>query len=471
MINAVMISRVSSLVFLPRLVGFSAAILLAATSSLMAEKSISQHGITWAFDKEVTSGTFANGDHWVVGPVNVIGITTDLHADGFTPEPGEDGSMLNPGTDNRQGYNMRLNSYDENLNAGLAGGDPISAKNPLALLPGSSLVSSVSWLYRSEGDAEPGAPRFNKGTNTPRPVVRSAAVLTVLAEPPPEGSFRPPYSGTDKTIKFHIKDLDLTKLQNLAPVGNDPNPETVATKIRRPWIDHVHEFLGAFVHPSENMPSYGRDMAAVINEAALVLNLDYAELPGGYDKQDLLIPFVQMGIDFAGIADAGGGWPANGGHHMGRKLPILFAGTVLNDSHMTSVGQWDTRFQEDEQTFIVTQADVDLSNSGQWKPDDRGGNPEPYTPEDIGIAEWGIRHETQPSSDNREWAAPYRSINNASIPGFALTARLLGKEDAWNHAPLFAYADRVMKKGDFGAGANDPSPFVIALWNQVENSK
>ncbi len=470
MINHLMVFCSPSLVFFPRIAVFAAAILVAASSSLLAEKSITQHGITWTFDKDVKAGTFANGDHWVVGPVTVVGITTDLHADGFTPQPGEDGSMVNPGTDNRQGYNLRLNSYDENLNAGLAGGDIISPKNPLALPPESSLVSTVSWLYRSEGDAEPGAPRFNKGTNTPRPVVRSGAVLTVLPEPPPEGSFRPPYSGTDKTIKFNVKDLDLTKLQNLPPVGNDPDPEKLASQIRRPWIDHVYEYLGAFVHPSENMPSYGRDMAAVINHAALVLNMDFSQLPGGYDKQDLLVPFVQMGIDFAGIADAGGGWPANGGHHMGRKLPILFAGTVLNDPHLLDVGNWGTRFQENEQTFIVSQADVEISNSAQWNPDKRGGTPEAYTPEDIGLAEWGIRHAKEPVMDNREWKAPYRAINNASIPGFALAAKILGKEESWNHPALFAYADRVMKKGDFSSGANAPSPFVIALWNQYENS-
>ncbi len=471
MINAVMLLCSPSLVFLPRFAGFAAAILLAASPTVFAEKSITQHGITWTFDKDVKTGTFANGDHWVVGPVTVIGITTDLHAEGFTPQAGEDGSMVNPGVDKRQGYNMRLNSYDENLNAGLAGGDPISAKNPLALPPGSSLVSTASWLYRSEGDTEPGAPKFNKGTNTPRPVVRSGAVLTVLPEPPPEGSFRPPYSGTDKTIKFQVKDLDLTKLKNLAPVGNEPSPETLATQIRRPWIDHVYEYLGAFVHPSENMPSYGRDMAAVINHAALVLNLDFSQLPGGQEKNDLLIPFVQMGIDFAGIADAGGGWPANGGHHMGRKLPIFVAGIVLNDPHLSDVGKWDTRFQEDEQTFIVSQADVDVSSSAGWNPDKRGGKPEPYTAEDIGLAEWGIRHAKEPAMDNKEWNAPYRSINNASIPGFALAARIMEKEEAWNHPPLFAYADRVMKTGDADGGANSPSPFVVSLWNQYGTSE
>lgn len=97
---------------------------MVVSPTVFAEKSLTQHGITWAFDKDVKAGTFANGDYWVVGPVNVVGITTDLHAEGFTQQAGEDGSMVNPGTDSRQGYDRRLNSYDENLNAGLAGGTP-----------------------------------------------------------------------------------------------------------------------------------------------------------------------------------------------------------------------------------------------------------------------------------------------------------------------------------------------------------
>jgi hypothetical protein len=424
---------------------------------------LTQYGITWTFDKSYPVGKYVTGDWWVVGPVNITAITTDLHADGFTPEPGQNGSMVNPGTNNMQGYDNRLSSYDEKLNAGLG----VSAKNPLSLKPHSSLVSMVSWLYRSEDDAEPGTPRFNGGTKTPRPVTRSGAVLTVVAEPPPEGSFRPPYCGTDKSAKFNVSQLDVSKLGKFAPVGSSPDPESLAAQITRPWIDHVHQFAGAMVHPSENMPNYGRDMALILTHAALVLNLDIAKT----SKEKLLIPFVQIGVDWTGIADNGGGWPANGGHHLGRKLPILLAGLVLNDDHMKGVGKWDTRFQEDEQTFIVSQAEVDITHGSSWKPDKRGGDPEPYTSEDIGMPEWGIRHRKEPTADNREWGAPYRSINNAMIPGFALAARMMGMEEAWNHHPLFAYADRIMKRGEFGDGTNDPSPFLRSLWTAFEATR
>lgn len=447
-------------------------LLLTAGPQLRAETAdrISQYGITWTFSQSRTVGQFATGDWWVVGPVELVGITTDLHAKGFTPEPGQDGSMVNPGADSKQGYDNRIDSYDEKLNAGLRGGKPVSVDNPLTLNPNSSLVSMVSWLYRSPEDAEPGTPKFNGGTKAPRPVTRSAAVLTVLAQAPPEGSFRPPYCGSDKTVKFNVKNLNPDRLANLEPVAGAPDPDRLAEQFARPWIDHVHQFLGAMVHPSENMPQYGREMADAANQAALVLNLDFSKLPGNPSKQKLLVPYVQYAIDLTGIADEGGGWPANGGHHPGRKLPILLAGHVLNDDHMKSVGKWKTRFHEDEQTFIISQAEVDITHSSKWNPDKRGGHPEPYTSEDIGMAEWGIRHRLEPSADNREWNAPYRSINNACIPGFALAARIMGLQEAWNHPPLFAYADRVMNKGEFSGGSNSPSTFLVNLWSQVESA-
>lgn len=455
------------------LVGMAGTVLLGGAWAGAAETAgkLSQHGITWTFDKAYPVGKYATGDWWVVGPVQVTGISTDLHAEGFTPEPGQDGSMVNPGTNSKQGYDNRLNSYDEKLNAGLSGGKPVSPKTPLELKPHSSLVSMVSWLYRSESDAEPGTPKFNGGTKAPRPVTRSGAVLTVVAEAPPEGSFRPPYCGTDKKSKFKTADLDPSKLGKFPPVSGSPDPEELAGRITRPWIDHVHEFAGAMVHPSENMPNYGRDMAVILNHAALTLNLDFEKLPGKPSKEKLLVPFVQIGIDWAGIADNGGGWPANGGHHLGRKLPILLAGLVLNDEHMKNIGEWETRFQEDEQTFIVSQAEVDITNGGSWNPDKRGGAPTPYTKDDIGMPEWGIRHRKEPTTDNKEWNAPYRSINNALIPGFALAARMMGQEEAWNHPPLFAYADRVMKNGEFGSGTNDPSAFVVSLWEAFEATR
>jgi len=429
---------------------------------------ISQYGITWRFDKAYPAGKFVTGDWWVVGPVKVVGITTDRHAPGFVPAPGEDGSMVNPDTDEHQGYCPHIaSSYQEKLNASLVGGKPVTADNPLALQPSSSLVSMVSWLYKSEQEAEPGMPKIQGYSKAPRSATRTGAVLTVLAATPPEGSFRPPYCGADKTVKFQFKQLDLAKLKNLAPVNATPDPAKLAEKMERPWIDHVNEWLGADIHPTENMPNYGREIAQTLSQVALLLHVDFAKLPGSPSKDKLLAEFIQFGIDSTGIADNGGGWPHNGGHELGRKWPILFAGVMLNDAHMKDVGHWKTRFQEDEQTFYVTQAEVDITHSPQWKPDPRGGAPEPYTKEDIGLPEWGIWHARVPAADNREWKAPYRGINTPIYPGFVLATRLMGQEEAWNHPALFAYTDRWMKMtGGTGvhAGSEATPPFVVNLW-------
>ena len=435
--------------------------------ALNAATSVSQYGITWTLDKDYPTGQFCTGDYWVVGPVKVVGITTNLHDPKFTPKPGEDGSMVNPGTTDKQGYDNRVNSYDASLNAALIGGQPISPKNPLALQANSSLVSMVSWLYRSEQDAEPGIPRFNGGTKAPRPVTRSGAVLTVLAAAPPKGSFRPPYCGSDKTVKFNCEKLDFSKLKNFAPVADTPNPAELAKQMERPWIDHVNEFLGAMVHPSENMPNYGRDLSMTMCQVALLLHVDFARLPGHPAKDKLAIELVQYGIDLAGIADNGGGWPNNGGHHLGRKWPILFAGAMLNDPHMKDVGKWKTRFQEDEQTFYVSKAEVDLSHSPQWHPDKRS-KATPYETADIGMPEWGINHVSKPGGDNRTWDTVYRDINASVNPGYVLAARMMGLEEAWNHKALFDYTDRSMKETGGKGAANSAAPFIINMWNMYE---
>jgi len=321
----------------------------------------------------------------------------------------------------------------------------------------------VSWLYRSDKDTEPGCPQFNGGTNAPRPITRSAALLTCLAEAPPADSFRPPYCGKDKTIKYNRKNLKVELLKNLPPVGAVPDVAAVEKSMARTWVDHVHEFAGAMIHPSEHMPNYGRDMAHDMGVAALMLQLDFNALPGKPTKDNILMHLVQFGIDEAGIADNGGGWPANGGHGVGRKWPILFAGLMLDDAHMKDVGQWKTRFHEDEQTFYVTQADIDITHSPKWNPDKRSPTT-PYEKEDIGMPEWGIRHAEKPEADNRNWKAEYRGVNAPTYPGFILPALIMGQKKAWNHDALFDYTDRFMKLVSEHQAPEKVAPFAANMW-------
>ncbi|MBF0102639.1 MAG: LamG domain-containing protein [Desulfobacterales bacterium] len=442
--------------------------------------SISKNGITWNFDQEYPCGTFANGDYWVVGPVKVIGIRNNYHIYGITPRYGQDGSMINPGTDTRQGYDDSLNSYTESLNVSHPNGMDISDGNPLSLNAGETLVSSVSWLYVSEDNKEPGCPTINGSTGTPRPVLRAAAVLTCLEAVPPEGSFRPPYVGNVKNVNFNISQLQLGLLQNLSTAGltGIPDPIAMENDFKEVWLDHVHEYLGSYLHPSDNMKvhsGYGQYMAMKIGDASLLLNLNYSELPGSPTKTNLMINMVQLGIDLAGIADNGGYWAPNGGHNVGRKWPILFAGMMLNDDHMKNVGSWTTLFQEDGGTFFVTQEEINRTNESFnhpdycWIPDSRdiaAGRIQAYTTSDIGLPDWGIRHITQPCRNNGHFDSAYRDINGVANTGFTLAAILMNAKNLWAHDALFDYQDRWwnMKGGDHGS--QHVSPFTKSMWTR-----
>jgi hypothetical protein len=434
--------------------------LLASASSLHSATEIVSNGVTWKFTSDRPSGVFLTGDPWVVGPVAIISISNSLNDRSFTPRAGQNGSMINPAGNATQGYDDAVAGYEAALNVGLT----VSKATPLILPPHTSLVSSVSWLYRTPTEREPGAPRFDGGQRAPRPALRSVGILTVLDKAPPADAFRPPYSGTDKTVRFTRANLDYSKLPGLAPVPNMPSWEGLAKSMARPWLDHYTGWVGGHLHPSEHMPNYGRDLARIVGHCAMAVLIGN-EKPGENPAKDRTIAnLVQFGIDLTGIAATGGHWPPDGGHGMGRKFPILFAGALLKDPHMLNVGHWNTAFQEDRQTFYVSQAEVDLTNSPRWAPDKRA-ELIPYTTADIGTAEWGIRHAVRPQANNAAWTATYRDINGSIVPAFALAARLMGLKDAWNHPAFFDYSDRFIEwQKTAPRRPNQTSAFLDTMW-------
>ena len=415
-------------------------------------EKISQFGIEWAFDKAYPTGQFANGDYWVVGPLKIICITPESTViDGRTIN----GSMINPSLISGavQGYDSAMYAaygpyFDARLNAGRPYQKELSPDNPLVIQPGSSLVSSVSMT--------------NVG-NCPQ--LKTVAILTVLSEPAPECSFRPPYCGTDKTIQFRKNRLDFSVLKSLKPVPSIPAITDVERYFERPWIDHVPGWLGRYHHPKENMPDYGREIAKNVGVGALMLNLDFFP----EQKEKLLIRYVQLGIDLYGIVKAGGmnNWHADGGHASGRKFPILFAGILLNDEEMKSVGRIgvhaygssdkdDIHFGEDGQTFYVNKDDI--YNTPYSRKDYHGfvfyghGNGSKkrdyleYKDYHKGLPEWGIVHTNNRDLDGFDWDASYRRCCTAnSWAGFILAAHIMEMKELWNHNALFDYMDRYMQ--------------------------
>jgi len=408
--------------------------------------SLTQFGITWFFDKEYQVGTFANGDYWVLGPVEIVKITPQS----LSGERVMNGSMLNPvDTVNEvqkysQGYDSAMygmygtdTSYADTLNVALN----VSASAPLVIAASNSLVSTIS--LDAAGS---------------RPQLETAAILTVVEFSPAEGSFRPSYSLSDKTIHYNKNELDYSKLGTLPLTDEILHPKDQAEYFERPWIDHASDWTGRYMHPSSNMPDYGREIAYLIGDAGLSLMLDYTNK----EKEVLLVRLVQFGIDTYGLAATGNTWQDLGGHMQGRKLPMLLAGVVLNDQDIINManGEQNLIFQEDRQTWLITDYDIGRSVT-QYD----GKLRETYLMEDRGMAEWGEQHLRRENKDNRRWDAAYRKIVGSSILGHVLTARLLGVEDLWNWPALFAYSDRFWDiEKDNTSKTNGMKVFTKSMW-------
>lgn len=423
---------------------------------LRAERTdvIGSHGIWWKLSAPAETGIFVTGDPWVVGAVEVVGIKNTISSEDYEPRKGQHGSMVNPlvGHDRmHQGYESGLSTYREHLNAALPNGEPVSPQNPLRLSVDSSLVSTVSWLYNSPTDMEPGTPGYSTSSKTPRSATRAVSILTVLSKPPPANAFRPAYCGEVKKI-FTTDDIHWDRLKNLPAPANTPDLEGMAARLSRPWLDHAFEWIGAMIHPSMSMPNYGRDMGRIIVEATLAVNTNIPK----DQKQRLTLNLIQLGIDLTGIADNGGGWRANGGHALGRKWPILFSGILLDDPHMKNVGNWDrtfdhgVEFQEDQNHFYITEADVER---------------EKYDASLVGAPEWGIRHAYRPAQDNPSWKASYRDINGGITTGMALAVLIMNARELWNHEAFFDYQDRYFHHPESPRrGTNAMSDSMRTLW-------
>jgi hypothetical protein len=126
---------------------------------------------------------------------------------------------------------------------------------------------------------------------------------------------------------------------------------------------------------------------------------------------------------------------------------------MLDDADMYDVGfkpktltSW--RFGEDDQTFYVTQADIDLQHGWQGTPGAPCGHEVgfvDYEQSDLGIPEWGSSHYSYPAHDRKNWDACYRQCCTADAwLGFVLAARILDQQAQWNHDALFDYQDRYM---------------------------
>ncbi len=402
--------------------------------------SISKDGVTWTFSQPVPVGQFVNGDYYVVGPVTITAIDPPPTA----ASPYLNGSVVNlPTANGKSGFDSRLNDGTDQswwFDASLRSYPPISLK------PGDSLVSSISLAQIHS------LPEVMRSSDLSASPVRTISVLTVLSAAPSADAFRPSYCDRNQAI-YHANGLQRNLLPSLAP----PNPSATPTLAQfeawysRPWID-TNAFL--FDAPAEYMPSYGQHIAFADSYAALLLTLNFP----ANQKVNLTNYFVQYGIDLYGCVQAGYGWPAFGGHRSGRKLPIIFAGILLNNDGMKNASTaFPNKFGEDMQTVYVNK----LPPAGTYQHAWQGatviyaghyGVTTDGTPISAGL--YGPYEQLQPSAwplinPNEQLGEAYRRCcTSVSWVGEALAIHILHAETVWNYPAFFDYVDRWMTEDD-----------------------
>jgi len=438
-----------------------------ALADLPRQRQVSQFGITWTFDGDVPVGRFVNGDFYIVGPATIVAIDpaplfgADVPAAELDPEQERDrrdrqsdrafvrnGSMLNPPAAQASGLDSGIkNWYRPNL----------ARRLPIALQPGDTLVSSVSFK-QGERSAFPyhGGGVRGQGDNSP---VRTVAILTCVAEPLPPDAFRPSWadhreSKADRKI-YLARNLRRELLPGLARPDGDrieltvSRPRAFATDLdlwirvfERPWFNPG--FFG-FDQPMDNMPQYGQWVGQAMSVGGLMLMTDYPP----EQREPLLIGMVQVGIDYWGAVRAGHpGWEGWGGHGSGRKFPIVFAGLLLGDEQMASPTRAfpKVNFGEDNQTMYARTAfGAEVAFAGHSGIHADGSIPRPkWGPyEHLPPSEWD-----KPGQSNFQSDAYRRANTSSSWVGQALVLRLLRAEQAWNHDAFFDYVDRWMYEDD-----------------------
>eukprot|EP00045_Choanoeca_perplexa_P015257 m.187671 g.187671 ORF g.187671 m.187671 type:complete len:510 (-) comp16933_c0_seq1:754-2283(-) len=301
-----------------------------------------QYNISLSFQESAASGVFTNGNYWVQGPVTLVATAPTFNGS-------RNGFEVNVDSIVQQGFDSRISGFN-------AGRVPLL---PYLLQPGDRVVKAMSI------DSD----KVEHGV-----ALQTAIVVTIVAKPPPSNALRPPYfgnssaKGPDPEGYWTTAMIDLQRLESIAKAPPDrtvmPNMSWIERRFQRIQLDHLRNYVSRQLHPVENMPNYGADIARDTGDGAMRLMLPDAvhnqSLP---PVQAAIVAYLQLGLDIYAILMNGGSWPANGGHENGRKLPLAFAGVVLADANIQSAcanATIEDFSESDELQAVPSNADLPL---------------------------------------------------------------------------------------------------------------
>lgn len=405
----------------------SADVTFTATATLYnptTELDLTSGDITWRvrFIGDRQRGTFAMGDHWIEGPVDVISITpaSTTYGGGLVngsmvdPDPMDlDGSNRpNQGIDQRDPYSTYVASLDV--------APEIGSGTPLTITPSSgsykSLVSS----------------KYSAVTSTS--FVEAMSVLTVCHSDflPASGDFRP-YTGP-------TKDTEYRNVDEISPAALGSMSLGLSAGVVSGIEDDVARFLGiqwdSWVHgdfmPLDNSDAYYRDRNRQLSEAMLLANSD--------QKTDAVVRgIVQRAIDVKGAYDEGSSMGSPAGHGSGYAWYVWFAGVVLGEpTWLTFHASKPDDIPEITQTFYAEAGVTPNYNASH----------ELIGTYSFSGPEWYNALTAGGADRQEDWEAnPYRRCcSTKEWIGLALSMRLMGVSDDIAHGALFDYVERYVTK-------------------------
>lgn len=361
------------------------------------------------------------------------------------------GSMIDPVASWDHAYDDRLNHFIPSIGASF----PLNLNinnSLISTISRKSVTSGIDLLYTQVGET--------------KSFIDTAAILTCVSSTPSPNSFRPPYCGGNNKPQFNSTNINTNILPSLVPptgyVFQDGSTrpkhlcELYASFYARPWILHVTDNGGQYIHPTGNMPNYHRELYKVESDAALLLLCNYA------NKNTLLIPYLQHAIDTYYVTTSTQG--AHGDIGVS-KLPVLIAGLLFNNVDMLNTNY--NYYFTDEKTYYAkdktsrTESQIVPSGYGWtgatslWRQDVDTYEHEHLHPS----GEWlwvsssghGIARES------------YRRSNSYSWVGMYLAGKVLNLKSTWKHDAFFDYMHRWMTEYDV-----DNKDYIKSLYYAVD---
>ena len=274
-------------------------------------------------------GQYANGDWWVAPttPGGTVTITSITPAQATRTATGRmiNGAQVNPTSPTAQSLDAATNYTEATL-----------VLYPLVVNTTTSPISSVIKAV---------------GRNIPLlssavPVVQFAAVLTVISTAADKsGQFRPSFFGTAASkLQISVSSINTTilgqaNLSSVSAVSSYPFSQVV-TDYRGLQLDFLNNWNNQFIHPYDSSyrnTGYGSEASIEYSKPLLRFSANDFSYTNATHKQ-ALINYLQRVIDLAGNVQGGTSFSAGGGGYgFGRKLPLVFAGQVLQNSTITGL--------------------------------------------------------------------------------------------------------------------------------------